>query len=267
MRVAYLYDTPPCPYPAGRYRPPSRLRARTDPCQLGSRPAGGHRAGEGGAAAALIAQHTTRVFVLLVLALLGAVAIGLIRGGTLEALRRIHVTRLWLLAAVVLAILAGRLVPGLHVPGWIAATMLMALFAAANSRLPGLGLVLAGMVLNAVVITANGAMPVSVDRAARIGIDPAGIQSSRLLEPLGDDTVLGPAASVIPFPFPGAHSMISIGDVLVASGAGLFGAVAPVRARRTLDARRRRAGSGRRGAARSARSARPADGAEDVGLR
>jgi hypothetical protein len=91
-------------------------------------------------------------------------------------------------------------------------------------------------------------MPVSVDRAERIGIHASDIESSRLLEPSGEDTVLGAAGGVIPFPFPGAHSMISIGDVLVAAGAGVFGAVAPVRARRSLAARRRRAGSRRSGA-------------------
>jgi hypothetical protein len=187
------------------------------------------------------------VLVLLVLALVGGLAIGLTRGGSLEALGRIRVVRPGLFAAAALAVVAARFVPGLQVPGWIAGTMLLALFAAANNRLPGLSLVLAGMALNAVVVTANGAMPVSRHQAELLGFDADDITSSRVLEPTGPDTVLEPAADVIPFPFPGAPSLISVGDVLVCSGAGLFGAVAPVRARRNLEAARRRGGSRRAG--------------------
>jgi hypothetical protein len=187
------------------------------------------------------------VLVLLVLALVGGLAVGLARGGSLEALGRIRVVRPGLFAAAALAVIAARFVPGLQVPGWIAATMLLALFAAANSRLPGLSLVLAGMALNAVVVTANGAMPVSQHQAELLGFDADDIASSRVLEPTGPDTVLTPAADVIPFPFPGAPSLISVGDVLVCSGAGLFGAVGPVRARRNLEAARRGGGPRRAG--------------------
>jgi hypothetical protein len=202
-------------------------------------------------------KHTTRVVVLFTLALAIGLMIGLVRGGTINALRRVHVARPRLGLAVPLALATAYLVPGLLVPGWIVATALFALFAAVNSRLPGLSLVLAGMALNMVVITANGRMPVSIYQAERIGIDATDIESSRVVEPANSDTLLAPVGDVIPFPFPGARSVVSIGDILLASGAGLFGATAPVRALRTLEARRRAGGGEGRARAAGHRAARP----------
>ncbi len=184
-------------------------------------------------------QHTTRVFVLLVLALAGGIAVGLVRGGTLRALGRIDVARPWTFAAVVAALLIGRIIPGTHAAGWVAATVGIALFAAANPRLPGLGLLLAGIALNTAVILANGGqMPVSLAGAERAGVPVRDVQSSSQYTPGGAGTVLRPATAVIPVAFPNAPAVVSLGDIMIASGVGLFGAVAPMRARRTLESRR-----------------------------
>jgi hypothetical protein len=163
-----------------------------------------------------------------------------VRGGTLDALGRVHIGRPVLFAAAGLALAAGRLIPALHSAGWILATVLIAVFAAANRRLPGLTLLLTGIALNAIVITANGGeMPVSLWAADRAGVPSAEIHSSDYHSPAGSDAVLRPVSDVIPLAFPSVPAVLSIGDVFIASGLGLFGAVAPVRARRTLEARRR----------------------------
>ncbi len=184
-------------------------------------------------------KHTTRVFVLLVLALIGGVTVGLIRGGTPDALVRIYVARPWMFATAFAALILGRVIPGVQVAAWVTAMVTVALFAAANSRLPGLGLLLAGITLNTVVVLANGGrMPVSLSGAERAGIAVSEVWASSQYTPGDTPTVLRPATDVIPLAFPNAPAVVSIGDVLIAAGAGLFGAVAPVRARRTLEARR-----------------------------
>jgi hypothetical protein len=192
------------------------------------------------------------VLVLLVLSLVGGVVVGVVRGGTLDALGRIRVFLpvLFVLAGVVL--LVGWAVPSLYSAAWVFATGLLALFAAANPRLPGLPLLLAGLALNALVIVANGGqMPVSSWATDQAGAPSQVIQDARH-EPADRSTVLRPATDVIPLAFPGVPAVVSAGDVLAAAGLALFGASAPVRARRTLDARRshrRREGPGRSGRA------------------
>lgn len=194
---------------------------------------------------------------LLLLALVLGVAVSLFRRGSLEALGRIRVYRGWLFGAALAALVAGRVVAGLYAGSWIAATVLFALFAAANHRLPGLGLVLVGVALNTAVIVANGGqMPVSLAAADRAGVSEHSITSSPFLSPADSSTVLRPAGDVIPLAVPRFAGVVSPGDVFVASGVALFGGVAPVRARRTLDARRKARAVGR-SRAKAARSRTP----------
>lgn len=177
--------------------------------------------------------------VLLLLAIVLGVVTGLLRGGSLDALGRVRVFRPWLLIAAIAALVIGRVIDGTFAAGWVAATVLLALFAAANIRLPGLGLVLVGVALNTAVIVANGGqMPVSMSAADRAGVSVHSIVTSTTLDPADRRTVLRPVGDVVPLAVPHVQSVVSAGDVLVAAGIGLFGALAPVRARRTLDARR-----------------------------
>ncbi|WP_231861358.1 MULTISPECIES: DUF5317 domain-containing protein [Frankia] len=185
------------------------------------------------------------MLVLLVLTLVCGLGVGLARGGTLGALARVHVLRPWLFAAVVLVLAVGGLVPALHSPAWIVAAVLAALFAGMNNRLPGLGLLVTGIIANAAVITANGGqMPVSLWGADRAGVPIDDILTSAFHTPAGDGTSLRLLSDIIPLPFPGAPAVVSIGDVAMAAALGLFGAVTPVRAWRTLRARRQAALAG-----------------------
>ncbi|MBL7500738.1 DUF5317 domain-containing protein [Frankia sp. CNm7] len=178
------------------------------------------------------------MFVLLVLALLVGLLVARIRGGTLDALGRVRVRLPWLAAGIVAALLVAAVVQDLRTAGWIAATVLAAALSAANRRIPGLFLMFVGLALNAVVIGANdGRMPVSTAAVSSAGLDQSHTTDSGHVA-AGSDTRLRPLGDVIPFPFWVAPAVLSVGDVLIASGVGLFAALAPVRASRTLRARR-----------------------------
>ncbi len=179
------------------------------------------------------------------LTLVCGLGVGLARGGTLGALARVHVLRPWLFASVILVLAVGGLVPALHSPAWIVAAVLAALFAGMNNRLPGLGLLVTGIIANAAVITVNGGqMPVSLWGADRAGVPIGDILTSAFHSPAGDGTSLRLLSDIIPLPFPGVPAVVSVGDVAMAAALGLFGAVTPVRAWRTLRARRQAALTG-----------------------
>lgn len=97
------------------------------------------------------------------------------------------------------------LVSQLLVVGWLVG----------NRQLPGVALVAAGLALNAVVIAANGAMPVAPAAMRVLGVD-------HLEVPLGkhtrmtDATLLPWLADVIPLP--PLRSIISVGDIVLAAG-------------------------------------------------
>lgn len=178
------------------------------------------------------------MLVLLLLTLLCGLAVGLARGGTLDALSRVHVARPWVFVGVLVVLAVGRLVGALHSPAWILASAGLVVFAVANRRLPGLPLLCAGVLLNALVISANsGDMPVSAWAADRAGVSVQSIRDSHFHTVAGGDTSLRLISDILPLPTPGAPAVVSLGDVLMAAGLGMFGAVAPVRARRTLQAR------------------------------
>jgi len=102
--------------------------------------------------------------------------------------------------------------------GWLLlllSQLLVVGFLIANRQLPGVFLVAGGLALNAVVMAANGAMPV----------DPAAIQALGLGDvevPLGKHTLLDDAtrlpwlADIIPLP--PLRSIISVGDLVLAAG-------------------------------------------------
>lgn len=95
----------------------------------------------------------------------------------------------------------------------------VAVFLFLNRHLPGTVLAGAGLLLNVVVIAANGAMPVSVEAARVAGITEAldaGVQH----EPMNDDSRLPLLADIIPIP--DSKLVISVGDVVLAAGMGVL---------------------------------------------
>ncbi|WP_235497697.1 MULTISPECIES: DUF5317 domain-containing protein [unclassified Frankia] len=163
---------------------------------------------------------------------------GLARGGTLDALSRVYVARPPLFVAAVAVLAVGRLIGPLHGPAWILASACLVVFTLTNRRLPGLGLLCAGVILNAAVINANGGdMPVSAWAADRAGVPIEEITASHFHTVADSQTSLRLLSDILPLPMPGSAAVVSFGDVLMAAGLGLFGGVGPARARRTLQAR------------------------------
>lgn len=171
---------------------------------------------------------------LVVVVLLGALAVGLVRGGRLGALSAVRLHRPVLVVIAAALQVAGALAGGrLHPAALALSAVLVAGFLLANRGRAGLGLVALGLGANALVVAANGAMPVSVAAAARAGVDlqdvAAGLDPRRELA--GAGTRLRPLGDVVPLPLPLRPEVASPGDVLVAAGLGRLVAVALAGAR------------------------------------
>lgn len=158
---------------------------------------------------------------LALITVLGAILLGYVGGGRLGRVGDVRLAWAWVLAIALLAQVALTVVvPGPPVARFLLGASLAAVlvFAWANRRLPGMWLALAGLVLNAAVMAANGAMPVAPEALSYLGgeeaIDPG---KHRLLEE-GDP--LPWLADVIPIP--GLRLIVSVGDILLAVGAGLL---------------------------------------------
>jgi hypothetical protein len=159
-------------------------------------------------------------FTLLVIAL--AVAVGYARGGRLHRLADSGLGWNWLLVVGfglqgLVNVAAARW--GLpDAPGTallVASHLLVLGWIVLNRYRPGMVLIFVGLALNAVVITANGGMPVDPD-----AIDAAGLPAVEELEGkhtlMDEDTRLPYLADIIPVrPL---RTIISVGDIVLAAG-------------------------------------------------
>ena len=157
--------------------------------------------------------------------LIGALIAGWIAGGRLRNLGHVELRgKLLVIAAVgfqlVLGIvsLAGGPVDLVGRPLLAVSHVALLVFILANRLLPGMALVFIGFALNAVVVSANGAMPVSGEALQALGgeaaVDPG---KHQLLE---DDHVLPWLADVIPVPV--LRTVVSVGDVVLAAGVAVL---------------------------------------------
>ena len=163
------------------------------------------------------------------LSLLVVVAIaliaGLFRGGSLASLAETRVRWLTLLFEGLLVQLVFDVwdPPGLTDAGALGVLLLsnaaVGGFLLLNRRIHGMLIVGFGLLLNTIVITANQAMPVSASAASAAGLEPPPAISDDLKhERLNSETRLGWLGDVIPVP--GLNEVLSIGDVVLALGAG-----------------------------------------------
>ncbi|HVM34006.1 MAG TPA: DUF5317 domain-containing protein [Actinomycetota bacterium] len=159
---------------------------------------------------------------ILVVVLVGAAALGVGRGGSLESLAETSFRWSWLIFAGLFLQLGTDLLnpPWLERPGMLAVVFasnaLIAIFLVANHRLPGMRIALGGLVLNLAVIAVNGAMPVS-PRAAEIARLPPPRRDVELKhEPVSEDTLLAWLGDQIPVPR--AKSVLSLGDLVLYLG-------------------------------------------------
>lgn len=162
------------------------------------------------------------VLLVAALALLAATLIG----GARLAQVRLRAVRLLVVAAAV-QLGTSALAPASGVARALAlvlTTVLVGLFVYGNRMVAGTPLIGAGLLLNVVVVAANGAMPVSLSAAADAGLTRAelGLDSDAMREPVHGGTRLAYLGDVVPLPLPGRPQVISPGDVLVAAGVGLL---------------------------------------------
>jgi hypothetical protein len=107
---------------------------------------------------------------LVVVVLAVALAVGWLRGGSLDRLGALPLRSRRLVVGALLAQLAGTVVGGpFHPLGLVASAGLVVAFLARNRGIRGTGLVALGLTANALVVGVNGAMPVSRDAAGRAG--------------------------------------------------------------------------------------------------
>ncbi len=188
-------------------------------------------------------------FVLLVAGL--ALLAGRLCGGRLGRLATMPLRGPWLVPAAAAVQLGAALAIGLGGlpprPVYRAALVLAAgpaaVFLLRNRRLPGVGLLAAGLLLNAVVVLANGAMPVSAYAAARAGVPAAAVEAIRVgadprHESAGARTRLRLLGDVVPVPTPLRREVLSPGDCVAAAGLALL-IVTGMRRRRVRPAVRR----------------------------
>jgi len=158
---------------------------------------------------------------LVVVVLLVALLVGRAAGGALGALRSLPLQAPQLVVAALLVQLVGAVVGGpVHPLGLAVSAVLVLTFLARNRGLRGTGLVAAGLLLNALVVGANGAMPVSSGAAARAGLTLEDLVVDARHEPADEATRLRLLGDVVPVPLPLRAEVVSPGDVLVAAGLG-----------------------------------------------
>jgi Family of unknown function (DUF5317) len=168
-------------------------------------------------------------------------------GGRLGALVEVRLRRMWAIFVALGMEIAAIDLPGLpegvRAALMVAAYPVLAVFLAANWRVPGMPLVALGGALNLLTISVNGGvMPASPSALAGAGLDPAapGFQNSTAL----DDPRLPFLGDIfsIPASWP-LSNVFSVGDVLIALGVawalhGICGSrLVPSRARSRLESR------------------------------
>jgi Family of unknown function (DUF5317) len=161
---------------------------------------------------------------ILVLALL----VGRIAGGRVSELGQLRMQDGWLLVAALLTQVLGSLASNVYRPaygaGLVVSAVLATGFAYRNRRLSGVPLAVLGLLLNALVVALNGAMPVSLHSAARAGVpsQELAFAADPRHEPMGPQTRLAFLGAFVPVPLPVHREVDSPGDVLLAAGIGLL---------------------------------------------
>jgi hypothetical protein len=182
-----------------------------------------------------------------VLLLVGAAGVAAAFGGSFAALSNLRFRGSRLVVFAVLGQVVGVSLawatnePGFYPVGLAISALAALAFCLRNLRLAGLPLVTLGLVLNALVVSVNGSMPVSVVAAARANVPTleiaAGADARHSIA--GGGTKLRSLGDDIPVPLPLRPEVASPGDVLIAAGLGqlvLLG-MQPRRRRRKADRR------------------------------
>jgi len=159
---------------------------------------------------------------LVLIVVLTALVVGRLAGGTVARLGALPMHGRRLVVLAVGAQLLGAVVGGpAYGAGLVVSAGLVAAFLVRNRGLRGTGLIALGLLANALVVGANGAMPVSAEAAGRAGTGTGSLLAGDdpRHELAGSATRLRWLGDVVPVPLPRFPLVVSPGDVLVAAGA------------------------------------------------
>ena len=179
-------------------------------------------------------RHTSAVGIFVVSAAVALIA-ALLAGGHLKAVESVPFRVVALLGAALFCQIAGILLGYMGLPAGpiytvacLASAVLLVIVIRIDGSLAGTELIAAGLFLNALVMAANGNMPVSEHAAARAGA-PASVATDTRHEPATSATGLRLLGDVIPVPLPLRPEVDSLGGLLIAAGLAhlIFGAVRP----------------------------------------
>lgn len=167
---------------------------------------------------------------LAIVVLVLAVAVAAAIGGRWHRLAGLHLRARRFVVAAVVAQAGGAMFGVLgvgdprraYVVGLALSAACALAFCAQNLRVHGVALLTTGLVLNAIVVAANGAMPVSIVAAyhARVPIVAIAAGTDARHDIAGIGTHVRWLGDVIPVPLPVRPEVVSPGDVLVAAGLG-----------------------------------------------
>lgn len=160
---------------------------------------------------------------LVLVVVLAALGLAVALGGGLQRLGALRLRDRRLVVGALAVQLTGALVGGpAHAVGLVLSALLVTAFLARNRGVRGTGLVAGGLLLNALVVGLNGAMPLSAAAAGRAGVATdlvaAGLDPRHELS--GRTTKLAGLGDVVPVPLPLLPQVVSPGDLLVAAGLG-----------------------------------------------
>lgn len=160
--------------------------------------------------------------------LVGASGVAVVTGGSVAALSDLPLRGSRLVVFAVIGQLLGiglaslTNLPGFYPVGLAVSALAALAFCVRNLRLAGVPLVTLGLIANALVVSFNGTMPVSVVAAARANVPiheiAAGDDARHSIA--GSGTTWRELGDVIPVPLPWRPEVVSPGDVLVAAGLG-----------------------------------------------
>jgi hypothetical protein len=157
----------------------------------------------------------------MLLVLVIAVFVGLARGGKLSNLTEIGVRAWWLLFIGFGVQLVATFLPNstheLAVGLILASYVPLLLFVWLNRQMTGLWVAGIGILMNFTVIAANGGMPVMLEAVKLAGGSVNVVLGAKHVI-LTEETYLAFLADIIPLP----SSVISMGDVFLAIGVGVF---------------------------------------------
>lgn len=151
-----------------------------------------------------------------------AVTVALLRGGSLRRLADSELRRTWLLflgvaiqVAVDLAAARALVGGGLVYAGLATSQLVVLAWVLTNRRHRGMALIGLGLLLNAVVMGANGAMPVDPDAVRRLGVEEVVVAPGKheLMTPRTRLPWLSDVLAVPPI-----RTVVSLGDLVLAAG-------------------------------------------------